>query len=328
MLQLFPRITVSGIPTGTKYLTVELKDLDVPSWDHGGGKVVYKGSSIIPAGSLKNGYHGHCPPSGPTGINLPFMPLTKKVVLLVLGERRKNSLDSPLGGDTILKMENTYKGGNKMTEEKKKAAKIDYKKDFKYLFSPSAKEPEIVEVPDFKYIMIDGKGYPGTSKDFQDKIQVLYGLSYTIKFMLKLDKIDPLDYTVPPLSGLYYADDMKVFVEEGRREEWEWTVMILQPDRVTEAIFEKAKEQLVRKKNLPFIDKAYLQIYKEGLSAQIMHLGPYDQEAPTIEKLHTFFQSKGYTFNGKHHEIYLSDPRRGKPEKIKTVIRQPIKKIS
>ena len=227
-----------------------------------------------------------------------------------------------------MRMENTGKGGDKMTEEKKKAAKIDYKKDFKYLFSPSAKEPEIVEVPDFTYIMIDGKGYPGTSKDFQDKIQVLYGLSYTIKFMLKLDKIDPLDYTVPPLSGLYYADDMKVFIDEGRRDEWEWTVMILQPDRVTEAIFEKAKEQLVRKKNLSFIDKAYLQIYKEGLSAQIMHLGPYDQEGPTIEKLHTFFQSKGYTFNGKHHEIYLSDPRRGKPEKIKTVIRQPIKKIS
>ena len=213
-----------------------------------------------------------------------------------------------------------------MPEKKKKLAKFDFKKEFKFLFSPSAVEPEIVEVPPFKYIMIEGQGYPGTSKTFQEKIGALYGLAFTIKFMLKLDKEDPFDYTVAPLSGLYYADDYKAFTEKGREDEWKWTLMVMQPDRITENVFKEAKEKLEQKKDPPFLDEAYLKIYEEGISAQIMHIGPYDQEGPTIEKLHSFFQQKGYTFNGYHNEIYLSDPRRSKPEKLKTIIRQPIKK--
>ena len=213
-----------------------------------------------------------------------------------------------------------------MAEKKKKITKLDFKKEYKSLFSPSAREPEIIQVPAFKYIMIDGRGYPGTSTDFQEKIQVLYGLSYTIKFMLKADKQDPFDFTVPPLSGLYCADDMTAFTDENRKDEWKWTLMILQPDRVTSEVFTSAKQELIRKKNPPAIDRAYLEIYEEGLSAQVMHIGPYDQEGPTVKKLHDFFQEKGFTFNGRHHEIYIGDPRRSKPEKLKTVIRQPIKK--
>ena len=208
---------------------------------------------------------------------------------------------------------------------KTKTQKLDFKKEYKYLFSPSAKEPEMVEVPAFKYIKIDGQGDPNTSKDFQDKIMVLYGLAYTIKFMLKLDKEDPFDFTVPPLSGLWCADDITAFTE-GRKHEWKWTLMILMPDRVTRDVFQKGKEELKKKKNPVFLDQARFEIYEEGLSAQIMHIGHYAEEGPTIAKLHEFFQGRGYTFNGHHHEVYLSDPRRCKPEKMRTILRQPIKK--
>jgi hypothetical protein len=212
-----------------------------------------------------------------------------------------------------------------MTQKTKKTQKLDFKKEYKYLFSPSAKEPEMVEVPAFKYIKIDGEGDPNTSQDFQDKVQVLYGLAYTIKFMLKLDKEDPFDFTVPPLSGLWCADDITAFAD-GRKHEWKWTLMILMPDRVTRDVFEKGKEELKKKKDPVFLDQARFEIYEEGLSAQIMHIGPYAEEGPTIAKLHEFFQGRGYTFNGQHHEVYLSDPRRCKPEKMRTILRQPIKK--
>jgi len=208
---------------------------------------------------------------------------------------------------------------------KTKTQKLDFKKEYKSLFSPSAKEPEIVEVPAFKYIMIDGRGDPNTAKDFQDKIQVLYGLSYTFKFMLKLDKTDPFDFTVPPLSGLWCADDITAFAE-GRKHEWKWTLMILMPDRVTREVFEEGKRKLEEKKNPAFLELANFEIYEEGLSAQIMHMGPYAEEGPTIAKLRDFFHGKGYTFNGRHHEIYLSDPRKCKPGKMRTILRQPIKK--
>jgi hypothetical protein len=206
-----------------------------------------------------------------------------------------------------------------------KLQKFDFKKEYKNLFSPSAKEAEIIDVPAFKYIMIDGEGDPNTAQEFQDKVQVLYGLSYTIKFMLKKDGKDPFDFAVPPLSGLWCAEDMTAFVE-GRKHEWKWTLMIAMPDRVTDDVFEKGKETLREKKNPVFLDQARLETYEEGLCAQIMHIGPYAEEGPTIAKLHEFFQEKGYTFNGRHHEIYLGDPRRCKPEKLRTIIRQPIGK--
>jgi len=203
--------------------------------------------------------------------------------------------------------------------------KVDFKKELKYLFSPSTEEPEIIKVPSFKYIMIDGEGDPNNNKEFGEKIGVLYGLSYTIKFMLKQDKKDPMDYVVLPLSALWCADDITAFAE-GRKQEWKWTLMVMQPDRVTKAIYEEAKQKLIKKKNPPYIDDAYFQIYKEGQSAQLMHLGPYKDEGPNIKRLHEFFKEKGFTFNGRHHEIYLSDPRKCVPAKMKTIIRQPVKK--
>ena len=204
---------------------------------------------------------------------------------------------------------------------------FDYKKEFKHLFSPSAGNPEIVDVPPLKYIMADGQGYPGTSKEFAEKTQLLYSLAYTLKFMLKKDNESPFDFKVPPLSGLWYADDMAAFHDGGRKEEWKWTLMIMLPDRVTDEDVQRASAELKRKKNPPLLDMVNFKVYEEGRCAQIMHIGPYSEEAPTIQKLHTFFKEKGYDFNGHHHEIYLGDPRRSKPEQLKTIIRQPVKKV-
>ena len=208
---------------------------------------------------------------------------------------------------------------------KENVEKIDYKKELKELLSASAKKPGLVEVPVLKFIKIDGKGDPNTSQDFKECVEVLYGLSYTIKFMCKKDKEKPFDYTVLPLQGLWYAEDYDVF-HSGEKSLWQWTLMIMQPDRVTDQVYEEAKEQLIKKKNPPAIDKAYFESFHEGLSAQIMHIGPYAEETPTIEKLHNFIKAEGYTFNGEHHEIYLGDPRKSAPEKLKTIIRHPIKK--
>jgi hypothetical protein len=213
-----------------------------------------------------------------------------------------------------------------MTTTRRAVSKVDFKKEYKGLFSPSAKTPEIVEVPAFKYIMIDGRGDPNTSPDFQAKVGVLYGLAYTLKFSLKRDKDDPFDFGVPPLSGLWCAEDIKAFFDQGRRPEWQWTLMILMPDRVAPALFEKARDELRRKKNPAYLDNAYFQVYHEGLAVQVMHIGPYAQEGPTIKRLHDFFQEKGFAYNGRHHEIYLSDPRRGAPERMRTILRQPIKR--
>lgn len=202
-------------------------------------------------------------------------------------------------------------------------AKIDLKKKFKTLYNPSAKEAAIVDVPEMNFVMIDGTGDPNTSVDFQQSAEALYGISYTLKFMVKKGHT-AIDYTVMPLEGLWYADDMAAF-REGNRDQWKWTLMIMQPEYVTEDLFSGALAQAGKKKDLPALPGVRFESLHEGLSAQIMHIGPYSAEAPTVEKLHEFIKGKGYGFAGKHHEIYLNDPRRSAPEKIKTVIRQPIK---
>jgi hypothetical protein len=213
-----------------------------------------------------------------------------------------------------------------MTKAKSAPAKIDFKKEFKVLFTPPSKAPVLVEVPEFTYIMVDGRGHPGKAPDFADKIGLLYGLAYTIKFGLKKDPRAPYDFSVAPLSGFYCADDPSCYTDESRGDEWKWTLAIPVPDRVTPAVFEKGRRELGEKKNPAHLDKAYLKKYREGLSAQIMHLGPYNKEAPTIQRLHAFFQEQGYDFAGPHHEIYVGDPRRTAPAKLKTVLRQPVRR--
>jgi len=201
--------------------------------------------------------------------------------------------------------------------------KVNLKKVFKDLYSPPSKEFVVVDVPPLTYIMVDGEGDPNTSQQYQDAIQVLYALSYTLKFAIKRGEAQ-VDYVVMPLEGLWWVDEMDEF-DIDDKDAWKWTSMILQPEPVTPELFAEAFEEVQKKKNLPALEKARLEELHEGLSAQIMHIGPYAEETPTIEKLHSFIRDNGYELSGKHHEIYLGDPRRAAPEKLKTVIRQPMK---
>ncbi len=199
---------------------------------------------------------------------------------------------------------------------------MDLKKTHKDLYNPSQKEPSLVKVPDFPYLMVDGMGDPNTSAAFREAIELLYGLSYTLKFQLKKEG---KDYTVMPLEGLFCADDPSAFMED-RRGEWKWTLMIMQPKEVTKSRLAEAETELAEKRKLSTPLPVRLQTLSEGLSVQIMHIGPYAKEGPTIAGLHRFMTDGGYTFNGMHHEIYLSDPKRTAQAKMRTVIRQPVKK--
>ncbi|MFC1872341.1 GyrI-like domain-containing protein [Chloroflexota bacterium] len=205
--------------------------------------------------------------------------------------------------------------------------KIDFKKELKHLYCPSAKEINLVDVPPMNFVMIDGSGDPNTAQGYRDAIEVLYSISYTIKFTVRKDQ--GIDYGVMPLEGLWWTDDMASFSATNKNI-WKWTSMVMQPEYVTHDLFKIALQQIEKKKDLPALSRAKFQSFHEGKSAQIMFIGPYSAEGPTIEKIHDFIRGQGDTFDGliqKHHEIYLSDPRRTVPEKLKTIIRQPIKSM-
>ena len=200
--------------------------------------------------------------------------------------------------------------------------KIDYKKELKHLYKPSAKIVEIVEVPQMNFLMIDGEGDPNTSQEFQGAVDCLYSLSYTLKFIIKKGG-SGIDYSVMPLEGLWWADDESQFNAENK-ETWKWTLMIMQPEYVTAELFEEAVEQVKKKKNPVALPAVRFESFSEGKASQIMHLGPFSEEGPTIEKVHNFIGENGCKLSGNHHEIYLSDIRKASPEKWKTIIRQPM----
>lgn len=200
--------------------------------------------------------------------------------------------------------------------------KIDIRKELKHLYNPSAKKVEIVDVPLMRFLMIDGSGDPNTAQEYKDSVEALFAVSYALKFMVKKEK--GVDYGVLPLEGLWWTDDMTQFSMKNK-DVWKWTSMIMQPEYVTDDLVSEALEQVEMKKNPPALRKIRFESFHEGLSAQTMHIGPYSAEAPTIEKLRTFLKETGHELRGKHHEIYLSDPRRSRPEKMRTVIRQPMK---
>ena len=202
-------------------------------------------------------------------------------------------------------------------------AKRDLKKELKHLYGPSKKEFSVVDVPPMNFLMIDGHGDPNDNPDFQGGMDALYGMAYTIKFALKPQGIE---FVVPPSEALWWMEDMSEFSLE-TKDRWQWTLMIMQPDEVTQVIVAAAQGELARKKDPPALSRLRYERYHEGLSVQIMYLGAYADEGPTIARMHEFIRENGYDFNGKHHEIYLGDPRRTAPEKLKTVIRQPVKQL-
>lgn len=216
--------------------------------------------------------------------------------------------------------------------------KLDYKKEFKDLYLPKTK-PQLIEVPSMKFIIVEGKGNPNATKngEYQKALGILYALSFTIK-MSKLgeNKIDGyFEYVVPPLEGLWWGKGNKEINYE-HKENFEWISMIRQPEFVTKEVFEWVLQEVKSKKKIEDVDKAKFIELEEGLCVQIMHKGSYDNEPETLKKIEEYMKSNnlesdiGSTLkNGmikRHHEIYLSDPRRVKEENLKTVIRIPVRK--
>lgn len=209
---------------------------------------------------------------------------------------------------------------------------IDFKKDLQY----KAKiEPEIVQVPKMQFVMIDGKGAPdpisGSDKDvseFQAAMAVVYGIVYSVKFWDKKHQV-PAGYakfTMPPLEALWWMADGSEF-DTAKPNEWRWTAMHRLPEFVDKKFFDEIVNELVDKKKSKDFKKARLETWSEGNAVQILHIGPYDQEGPNILKMHYFATENGYKLKGKHHELYFGDPRRTKPERLKTILRHPVEKV-
>lgn len=199
--------------------------------------------------------------------------------------------------------------------------KVDLKRELKHLYQPSAKEVVQVEVPTLQFLMIDGEGDPNTSPEYAKAVEALFSVSYTAKFMVKKGA-QGIDYAVMPLEGLWWSDDMAAFIANDRSK-WKWTMMIVQPHFVEEAVIRASIAEVGRKKALPAASALRLESFTEGLCAQTLHVGPFSEEGPTIQRVHDFIGERS-ALTGKHHEVYLSDVRRADPAKWRTVIRQPM----
>ena len=199
--------------------------------------------------------------------------------------------------------------------------KIDFKRELKHLYRPSAKKVVVVDVPAMNFLMIDGIGNPNNSTKFQEATEALFAVSYRMKFMIKKGA-QQIDYGVMPLEGLWWADDMTAFSVD-KKEDWKWTLMTMQPEYVTPELYAEAVELVKQKKNPAALPLMRFEAYEEGQVAQIMHIGPFSEEGPTVAKVHAYIEENGGELTGLHHEIYLSDIRRAAPEKWKTVVRQP-----
>jgi len=203
--------------------------------------------------------------------------------------------------------------------------KVDFKNELRHLYQPK-KAFTIVDVPEMQYLMVDGHGDPNVAPEYTDALEALYAAAYKCKFLSK--KTLERDYVVPPLEGLWWAEDMDAFTVNRTKSAWDWTMMIMQPEWIDETVYTTALAQVARAKDLAALPKLRLKRYHEGLCVQIMHVGSYDDEAPTLARMHNeWMPAEGYEPAGKHHEIYLGDPRRVAPEKLKTVLRQPIRKV-
>jgi hypothetical protein len=205
--------------------------------------------------------------------------------------------------------------------------KLDLRKQYKHLYKPSARKVEVVDVPSLQFAMVDGvipvNQGPGESADFQEAVGALYTISYTLKFMVKQRAENPIDYPVMPLEGLWATESGQF--DPTRRDTWLYTAMIMQPDVVTPEAFAEALEQARRKKPGPGLARLRLEPFHEGLSIQVMHIGPYATEMATVERMKVFSAEHGLISRGRHHEIYLSDPFKTALERMKTILRHPVR---
>jgi hypothetical protein len=199
--------------------------------------------------------------------------------------------------------------------------KLDLRKQLKAFYQASATAVGEVDVPAFTFLMVDGQGDPDTSPAYAEAVEALFTVSYTAKFMVKKGPLQR-DYAVMPLEGLWWADDSSAFVR-GERAAWRWTMMIMQPDFVPRALLDEAITEAARKKALPALERLRIEVFHEGRCAQILHVGPFSAEGPTIERLHAHIRSRS-GLRGRHHEIYLTDVRRADPSRWKTILRQPM----
>jgi len=199
--------------------------------------------------------------------------------------------------------------------------KIDFKKALKTLYDAPKGRFARVDVPRLRYVMIDGQGDPNTAPAYKAAIEWLYPVSYAMKFALKREL--GKDYVVPPLEGLWWADDPADFVAR-RKDRWRWTMMIMVPDFVGQDLYEAALAKTRTKLGAP-PQSLRLESPTEGLSLQTLHIGSYDDEGPILAHLHDqLMPAEKLDFNGRHHEIYLNDPRKTPPDKLKTILRQPV----
>ena len=215
-----------------------------------------------------------------------------------------------------------------MPSRKNHLKKVDLRKLWKPLYAPSAREVQTVKVPALKFLMLDGAlqtgQTPEASPDFQQAFGALYGVTYKLKFMSKLRARNPIDYNLMPVEGLWWLDSGEF--EFGSPAPWNWTLMIMQPGHITEVMFRAAVQQMQEKRDDPALSRLRFESFREGLCVQVLHIGPYAQEAHTIERLKVYARDNGYALRGKHHEIYLGDPRLVKPDKLRTILRLPVER--
>ena len=204
------------------------------------------------------------------------------------------------------------------------ARKMDLRKELKHPYRPPTKEVVEVEVPEMNFLQIDGEGDPNTSEAFREATEAIYSISYALKFAVKKDQ--GIDFGVMPLEGMWWTEGEKTDLEEiqADRSLWKWNLLIMQPEWVTQERFERALASTQKKKNLAALSRIRFESFHEGRAAQVMHVGPFAEERPTIERIDQFIQERGLKHRGRHHEIYLNDFRRTAPENLKTIIRYPI----
>ena len=202
------------------------------------------------------------------------------------------------------------------------APSYDVKRELRALYAPKNRDWETLVVPPQRFLAVDGSGDPNTAQAYVDAVEALYAVAYTVKFA---GKRAGRDSVVGPLEGLWYADDLAVFTARDKAA-WSWTMLISLPGWVSDAQVEEAVAAArLKKKSLPGLDRVRIESLDEGLCMQLLHVGSYDDEAPALARLHgEVLPAEGLRERGRHHEVYLSDPRRVAPEKLKTVVRQPV----